>query len=619
MKKGMWISIVVALIFIVAFGIRYISYQDVGITLDEPFYVKGGLYYVQAAANMSFFSQNWSFNYEHPPVSKYIYGVAEYLFNGGKYDGNAFLIAKTMSIICGAITCVLIYLTGRRFFNEYVGILAALILAFTPMMIAHNQLSNIDSPVTMMLTATMYVYLRAMRAESFKLYLASAVLLGLSLGTKYNSLLIIPVMIGSYLLYRYYNSGGKLTGTVKDMLAHPPNLPLIGLSIAIVTITFFAIWPYLWTNPIQNMQLSLAHWSSSPLPESLLGTSIQGVPLYYYPAYFLVTTPEILLIAMVIGLLFLVRCKDSFKQTAALWLFLPFAYGLSHFVMGSMRYILIIYPGLALVCAYGIYSVSGLIGGRIKNFDRASSAVSAILGLSVVVSLLLTCAYAQPLYLDYYNSLAGGYQNIYDHKLFILSWWGEGVHTPVEYLETHTSNATVSIVASMIMNTDDYVSMYAKNNTYTNVMGMGGGPAGTGPEFDGNLTTGAMPAYIGNASGSLLGAPTTGNMNPGQIPSQDPGSFNPGDSRQPFQGNQSTGSSTPPNPGSGMGGFGGNSTSDMDGAPGGGQINIGNLTTDYIIVGTNTGSNSSVNQSNYTLVYQSIFHGVELYDVYKRI
>lgn len=643
MRKVWWVLSAIAIIFIAAFSIRYVTYKDVGITLDEPFYVKGGIDYVGAAANLSFFSSAWDFNTEHPPISKYIYGVASYIFNGGIYDYDAFLISKTMSIICGAITCIIVYLIGRRFFNEYVGILAALILAFTPMMIAHNQLSNIDSPVTMMITATMYVYLSAVRSESGKLYLLSALMLGLSIATKYNTLLIIPVMIGAYLLYRYHKSGGTLSKAIGDFVSKPPRLPLIAICAGLVALTFFAVWPYLWTSPILSLEQSLAHWTNSgTLPETLLGASITGgAPWYYYPLYFLVTTPEIMLLAMLIGVVYLLRSRDAFKITMILWLFLPFVYGFSGFVMGSMRYILMIYPALALVCAYGVYSLSKGIGGHLKKYNNAPAIVSLAIGSVVIISLLLTCLYTQPYYLDYYNSLAGGYQNIHDNKLFLLSWWGEGVYDPVEYVESHAKGANVSVLASGIIGSSDYLSEYAKNNTYMNMGGIGGFMPPGNRSMNRSFDTGSAPAGYGLPGGSNMSFGMGGPQRSGEglldilgsligvgskIDRKMNTSFRPQNAMMggpgPFGGNNSM----PGNPG-GLQKDGNMSTgiqppgNGLDMSFGGGDpgsASAGNVTADYLIISADTGENTGYDLANYTLVYESTFHGIPLYDVLKR-
>ena len=636
MKKFYWILLAIAIIFVTAFAIRYVSYKDVGITLDEPFYVKGGIDYIGAVKNLSFFGSAWDFNTEHPPVSKYVYGVALYIFNNGIYDYNAFLISKTMSIICGAVTCIFIYLIGRRFFNEYVGLLAALILAFTPMMIAHNQLSNIDSPVTMMITATMFVYMNAVRSESFRLYLLSALMLGLSIATKYNTLLMIPVMISLYLLYRYHKSGSRIYKAINDLLSKPPRVLTIVICAGIVVLTVYAIWPYLWPDPLNDLELSLAHWANSgTLPETLLGASVSGgAPWYYYPLYFLVTTPEIMLMAMLVGLFYIVRSRDAFKETMALWLFLPFVYGFSGFVMGSMRYILMIYPALALVCAYGVFSLSKWIGGYLKKYDSAPAIVSLAIGSIVVISLVLTCLYTQPYYLDYYNSLAGGYQNIQDNKLFLLSWWGEGLYDPVEYVESHANGASVSVLASGIMGTGEYVDEYAKNNTYMNSGGMGGFMPSGGTGMNGsrdmvNTSTGLWPQ--GNRSnmipgpggsqqsggglldmlGSLIGLKTDRKMN------MSFGAPNPAGG-EPFNGNNSmAGGPGVPQDGGNMG----TAMQPSDVGPGtGGRrwSNAGNTTADYIIVGANTAVNADYDMANYTLVYESALHGVPMYEVLRR-
>ena len=302
--------------------------------------------------------------------------------------------------------------------------------------------------------------------------------------------------------------------------------------------------------------------------------------------------------------------------------------------MGSMRYILMIYPALALVCAYGVFSPSKRIGGYLKKYDSAPAIVSLAIGSIVVISLVLTCLYTQPYYLDYYNSLAGGYQNIQDNKLFLLSWWGEGLYEPVEYVESHANGASVSILASGIMGTSEYIDEYAKNNTYMNSGGMGGfmpsGDAGMNRSRDmGNTSAGYLPqgdrsnmspgmggpqqsgGGLLDILGGLIGLKTDKKMN------MSFGTPNPmgGD---PFSGNNSMAG--------GPGGpqDGGNMGAGMQPQAGGSGIgvpgwsNAGNTTADYIIVGADTAVNADYDMADYTLVYESTFHGVPLYDVFER-
>lgn len=69
--------VILVLIVIALTGIRLIGFEKEGVTYDEPVYVQAGIDYMKALSNLDFSQQSWSFNKEHPPVTKYVYGVAE--------------------------------------------------------------------------------------------------------------------------------------------------------------------------------------------------------------------------------------------------------------------------------------------------------------------------------------------------------------------------------------------------------------------------------------------------------------------------------------------------------------------------------------------------------------
>ena len=195
---------------------------------------------------------------------------------------------------------------------------------------------------------------------------------------------------------------------------------------------FFLIWPWLWSDPAGHMKQSLDHWTYQ-VQEYFLGVK-QVPPIYYYPAYFLVTLPALLLIPLLVGMVETARSKDTFKIGILLWFVIPFAYNLSSFIMDGMRYIMIIYPAVALLCGYGLYRISEIVykwKGKVNVTEK-----QVFLGLTgfIGVYLLITAALVSPYYLDYYNVIPGGPQNVQEHKLFKFSWWGEGIKESMEWV-----------------------------------------------------------------------------------------------------------------------------------------------------------------------------------------
>lgn len=442
----------VALILVFALAIRMYGLMGEGLTYDEPITVASGIYYVHNLQALNFNSTVWAQNMEHPPVAKYLYGIANMLFNGNGWSNNSYFLAKSSSALMGALTCALIFLTGRELYNKRIGLVAAAILALMPVFLAHTQIAAIDAPLAFFFTLTMYLFIMALRRNSVPYYAASAVSLGLLVSTKFNGILIIPIMVVLYILYRHEHplqvKKAKVKGSshkgadqsspgIIERYVNP--LSLLCYCLAVVLI-FLILWPWLWSDLIGHLGTSLGHWDAT-IHDYFLGSE-QAAPLYYYPVYFLVTTPALLLIPLAIGVYAAARSKDVFKYGILLWLFIPFAYGLSSFIQNGMRYLIMIYPAVALLCADGLWQLSGI--AEKKKVSKAL--VFAILGIATVAYLAVSVALVHPYYLDYYNELTGGQKNIQDHKLFDIASWNEGTSACVQYLEAHSNNATVTMV-----------------------------------------------------------------------------------------------------------------------------------------------------------------------------
>lgn len=445
------VVLLAVLILVFALAIRMYGLMDVGLTYDEPITVASGIYYIHNLQAFNFGPDVWAQNMEHPPIAKYIYGIANMLFNGNGWSNNSYFLAKSSSALMGALACVLIFLIGREIYDTRIGLVAAAILALTPVFLAHTQIAAIDAPLAFFFTLTMYLFIMAMRRDSVPYYAASAISLGLLVSTKFNGILAIPVMAVLYILYRREHPRGVKAAKVKGssrkgadqdtsgaIQKYVNPLALLCYCLAVILI-FILLWPWLWSDLIGHLGMSLGHWETS-INDYFLGTE-QAAPLYYYPVYFLVTTPVLLLLLLCIGVYAAIRSKDIFKYGILLWLLIPFAYGLSPFIQNGMRYLIMIYPAVALLCADGLWQLSGVFHD--KKVSRTM--VFAVMGIATVAYLAVSLALVHPYYLDYYNELTGGQKNIQDHKLFDIAWWNEGTSACVKYLEAHSNNATVTM------------------------------------------------------------------------------------------------------------------------------------------------------------------------------
>jgi hypothetical protein len=453
--------ILIVLVIILAFTVRYYDIMGAGITWDEPFYVHAGITYVNNLMHLNFSQAAWIENTEHPPVSKYIYGIAIMLFNRGAYDLNAFFVSKVVSAAMGTLTCVVVYLIGREFFGRRIGAVAALILSLIPVFLAHNQQAAIDTPVALLFTVTMCLFLMAVKHGSKAMYAASAVSFAIMFDIKYIAVIILPILAIVYILHRreQLSKEGMRAAGLKETIGlyMPPIKHLIVLG-AIIAVLVYLLFPWIWLNPI-NLGRSIFFWKFTPY-EFFLGQE-QRAPIYYYPVYFLVTTPLLLFVPMAAGVMAALRSKDKYHYAMLLWAIVPFGYGLGMVVQNNMRYLLMIYPAVAILCAMGIAKISDAI---IKAYGKQAmkNLLFAAVTAGVLVYLFLSAMSVHPYYLDYYNLLSGGPKNVYDNRLFEFGWWGEGIYDCVKYVDASaTANTTVFMAAP-----NHFVGLYGKNATY---------------------------------------------------------------------------------------------------------------------------------------------------------
>ena len=262
--------VLIAMIMLLAFCVRYVSLMDQGITWDEPVYVHAGITYIHNLVQLNFSSNAWSENMEHPTFSKFLYGIVLVLFNGGADDFRAFIVAKTLSALMGTLTCVLVFLIGKEFFDRQIGAAAAVILALIPEFVAHNQQAAIDTPLALMFTVTMFIFLLAVKKKDWRYYGLSAISTGVLLDTKFNGLLILQIMAIIYAIYRYRQWSSDKRIDARNVVL------IVGKAacfILVALLTLYMLWPWIWDSPA-NLQSSLAHWDQRP--KGIFHRTVQG-------------------------------------------------------------------------------------------------------------------------------------------------------------------------------------------------------------------------------------------------------------------------------------------------------------------------------------------------------
>lgn len=380
----------------ISFCLRLIGLNLMGRTWDEAAYIAGGDTLVNHYFKGEFAHPNWYTYPDHPPLARYLYGLAGKFNLQGytpthdpiyAYDWTA---PRLVAVTIGSLAIGFTYLLGLYFFNHSTSLLAALSLSLIPLNLGLSQLATIDVFVLCGWAASLYASANLSRHPSTKTALVCGATLGLTLLTKYTNILVIPAALVTHWLT-------------------PRRQPLATKTLLITLFSLISIilllWPPLLFAPTQLLPriFNLAT-QSGHVAETFLGT-YQNTPPYYYLVYLLLTLPPLLLVFSLFGFK---RLSPRQRNLLLTWFCLPLLLSLLTLRRNGLRYVIPLTIPLSFAAA--------------AQLSRLKPQFIAL----VLASLLYSLYSVYPYPLDYYNLFIGGPKNVYRHHLFNLGWWGQG-------------------------------------------------------------------------------------------------------------------------------------------------------------------------------------------------
>jgi 4-amino-4-deoxy-L-arabinose transferase-like glycosyltransferase len=405
-----------AAVFALAMLVRVWDLGGGGQTWDEDTYWSSGRDYIQNWVRGDFSDGAWVWNYEHPPVSKYLAGL------GGLWQDD-YGGARAVSAFVMALACATLVAIGARLDKPATGIAAGVVAALTPHLIAHGQIVGHEAPTALAWALAFWTSLRVwdtgattFRAAAPRLAVCGVVL-GVAIMIRYVNVLMAPA-IGVTILLRAPNHLRE-----KAIVWGLTVIPLVAVLTSIV------LWPRLWTSPLVHLSSSWAKLKGTHTVEPFLGVLTKTPPRYYFFIYLAATAPLGILLASVGGIVAWARARERHLSLAiaAVWFLAPFGVMLSPVRQDGIRYIIPCLLVLALFAGAGITALGALV-------RRPPVAIAAL-----ALYLAIACARIHPYYLDYYGEHVGGPAAVARHKRFEVGWWGEGLEAAITYVNTHAA------------------------------------------------------------------------------------------------------------------------------------------------------------------------------------
>lgn len=359
----------------------------------------------------------------HPPVSDILSAVFNRILFGKLRLVNDIDSYRVYGVLLSALLVALVYFWVSSLEGKFAGFVAALSLAAYPLFWAESHFNTEkDIPEAFYWSLLLFSVWRGFREKNWKWLLFSGLAFGLALGTKFNILFSIFVVV-PWLLFVIWEKGlKKIIG--KD-------IKLYGFGIAAVAVgvlIFIGSWPYLWADPLLRIAQVIRFYKDIGMTTTINQNFAGPFGINIYPILWIIyTTPEIVLGLFAVGLGILVRRiivkKDSTSFLFLLWFLVPVARvvwpGTS--IYGGVRQIMEYIPGMAIISGIG----AGWLLRIIKN--KACKVVAVVIIALGYISLLLNLIKIHPFENVYFNKLSGGIQTM---KKIDLPYWGFSFGSP---------------------------------------------------------------------------------------------------------------------------------------------------------------------------------------------
>ena len=260
-KKKTWIKVGVLSIILLGFAYRWFSIQILPIDYDEDDYLAAAQRYAHAIKAHDFNSViNYSYNFEHPPLSKLLYGAAITLIP------DAPLIPETTSTLPPAKSLPVLQFQFARMVSAGLGTLQVIALAlFNPLaglflaieswhVKYTSQIMLEPLPSFMSLLAVLF-YLRSKKSGIIWVFL-SAFALGITAASKFTYCIAGVAIAIDWLSISYPTTSGRDPKGILKWMA--PVILWGTLSILV----FFAVNPRMWSEPFLRLKETILYHGS---------------------------------------------------------------------------------------------------------------------------------------------------------------------------------------------------------------------------------------------------------------------------------------------------------------------------------------------------------------------
>lgn len=358
----------------------------------------------------------------------------EQVLRGQGIDPLALLQAGRLFMVLFNVCALAVsYLYARQLIGPWPALAGCLLIAFSPFHIAHSRLLHLDGLLSSLMLVAVLAFSSYLRRRRLLDVAVSGVATGLSCLTKSPGVLLL-LFVGLAELLSYLSTRRAMP------------FGAFALWGAVAAVTFVALWPAMWVEPIDTIyrmaDLASTYASeghSNPLffngtiyaDGNISPSVVQFYPLTYLwrstPVAILGILGAVVALALKRDLLPMQSTRRAVIELLAFVVLLILALDLS--AKKFDRYLLPVYAPLDLVAGVGWIAVVRWL--RTRWHSTSLHRAWALVPCLAIMIQMGSALQASPYYLTYYNPLMGGSRRAPEA---MMVGWGEGLEQAARYL-----------------------------------------------------------------------------------------------------------------------------------------------------------------------------------------
>lgn len=427
--------------------------------------------------DFKFFTED-SKPYGHAPLSDIFLALSNYIFFiklGWVEDVPSHHLYPIFMVFVLALT---VSRWSRRVSGLFGAIISALVVGLFPLLLGEQHFNVKDPIIASSFLLAIYLFWLSIVTKSARFMYLSAVVGAISFATKINYV-FAPVILAPWLLVyggiplwtEHKKKKLSFKKAVSMMLELIPIRVMIAIILYpfIVFILFFASWPLLWPEPVNNIVLFFTYYKdigTSVCPHAALTPSwfikcSNPIPILYI----LTTVPIVSLVLFFIGLIYVPRIWKKAHYSVILWIsFLTITVlrvtlpGTS--IYGGIRHIMEFIGPFSMIAGVGgafILTIITRMINRITNNRYDTFYISFFSALCIVclfIPIVIQMVRIHPNQNVFYNSFIGGLRGAKERNFYgYANTYGNSYYQAVKWLNANApSGSKISLIWGLNQN-----------------------------------------------------------------------------------------------------------------------------------------------------------------------